>query len=85
MLVNLDPSNQKALFRRANAYKALEKYEDAVRDFDAYMKSNPADTSVKKDLDLCMRKFMEQRKKKIEAEKNKPKIEEIPAPTFKKV
>ena len=85
VLTNLDPSNQKALFRRANACKALQRYEDAVRDFDAYMKANPSDSSVKKDLDFCMKKFMEQRKKKVEEEKNKPKIEEIPAPTFKKV
>ena len=49
------------------------------------MKLNPSDASVKKDLDLCMKKFMEQRKKQIEDEKNKPKIEEIPSPTFKKV
>lgn len=59
VLVNLDSGNQKALFRRANACKALQKYEDAVRDFQAYMKLNPSDTSVKKDLDLCMKKFME--------------------------
>jgi tetratricopeptide (TPR) repeat protein len=32
VLTQFDPQNQKALFRRAHAYKAQEKWEDAVRD-----------------------------------------------------
>ena len=60
----MDSSNQKALFRRAHSNKAQEKYEEAVRDLQAYMKAAPADAQVKKDLEFCMAKFMEQRKKK---------------------
>ena len=57
-----------------------------MRDLQAYTKAAPTDAQVKKDLEFCMTKFMEQRKKKQEEAKNKPKIEEIEKePAFKKV
>jgi len=40
------------------------------------MKDCPSD-AIKKDLEFCMGKFMEQRKKQLEDEKNQPKIAEV--------
>ena len=38
VLKNLDPSNAKALFRRAIANKSFGKYEESVRDLQALFK-----------------------------------------------
>lgn len=68
MLENLDSKNCKALFRRAHSYRSQQKYEEAVRDLQLLMKEGPTD-AIKKDLNECMAKFMEQRKKAAEAPK----------------
>ena len=71
------------MFRRSHANKCAEKYEDAVRDLQVLMKDCP-NPEIKKDLDFCMAKFMEQRKVAVEEEKkraeeakNAPKIAEV--------
>ncbi len=73
VLTQFDPKNPKALFRRAHAYKAQEKWEDAVRDLQVLMKEAPTD-AIKKDLDTCMSKFVAARKAQAEKEAAKPKI-----------
>ena len=35
---------------------------------------------IKKDMDTCMKAFVEQRRAEVEAEKNKPKIAEVEKP-----
>jgi hypothetical protein len=74
VLDTFDAKNQKALFRRAHAFKTQEKWEEAVRDLQLLMKEAPADP-IKKDLDFCMGKFVEARTKK--AAEPKPKITEV--------
>jgi cytochrome c-type biogenesis protein CcmH/NrfG len=61
VLVNLDSSNVKALMRRGFAAKMLGNYEESVRDFQALLKTKPAnEAEVKKELDEAMKKLVEQ-------------------------
>jgi len=68
VLHEFDPKNQKALFRRSHAYKCTEKYEEAVRDLQVLMQDCP-NSEIKKDLEFCMQKFMDQRRAAAEQEK----------------
>lgn len=83
----MNPNNEKALFRRAHAYKTQEKYEEACRDLQLLMKVG-GNKDIKKELDLCMSKMLAQKKAQKEAEAHKPKIAEVKTeskPGFKKV
>ena len=60
MLNNLDSANVKALNRRAIANKSLGNVEDAIRDFQALLKTNPANVAeIKKDLDELLAKLVQ--------------------------
>ena len=92
VLEKLDANNQKALWRRGFAFKASEKYEEANRDFVAYQKSHGKDSEITKALNESMKLMVEKKKKEQEEErkrqeelKNRPKIQEIDPPAFKKV
>lgn len=69
VLANLDSANVKALNRRAVAHKALGNVEEAIRDFQALLKTNPANAAeIKKDLDELLPKLIQIQKEKKEAE-----------------
>ena len=54
--------------RRGYAAKMLGKFEDSIRDFQALLKTKPAnEAEVKKELDEAMKKLVEQQKAKKEA------------------
>lgn len=75
MLKNLDPSNAKALFRRAIANKSFGKYEESVRDLQALFKQDQTKKDIKAELDDCMKKLVEvqqAKKEKADREATKP-------------
>ena len=81
VLEKLDQANQKALWRRAFAFKAAQKYEEANRDFVEYQKKFGKDSEVTKALNESMKLMVEKQKKDKEEErkrqedlKNMPKI-----------
>ena len=67
----LDPTNKKALFRRAHAYRTQEKFEEAARDLQALIKAHGEETEIKAELQLCLKKMVEQKKKAAEEAKKK--------------
>jgi hypothetical protein len=75
VLTKLDTSNAKALFRRAHAYKAQEKWELAARDLQELYKENKTD-DIKNDMSLCLKKAIES-KKVAATPKPAPKVEEV--------
>lgn len=57
---SLDSTNVKAIMRRGYAAKMLGKFEDSIRDFQALLKTKPAnEAEVKKELDEAMKKLVE--------------------------
>jgi cytochrome c-type biogenesis protein CcmH/NrfG len=69
VLTNLDSANVKALNRRAIANKSLGNVEEAIRDFQALLKTNPTNVAeIKKDIDELMTKLVQMNKAKKEAE-----------------
>lgn len=64
--------------RRAHAYKTMEKWEDAARDFQELFKENKTD-AIKNDISFCLKKAIEAKKKPAAAQAPKPapKVEEI--------
>ena len=69
VLNNLDAANVKALNRRAVAHKAIGNVEEAIRDFQALMKTNPANAAeIKKELDELLPRLIQIQKEKKEAE-----------------
>ncbi len=61
VLTALDPTNFKALMRRGFAAKMLSKYDESVRDFQALLKTKPAnEAEIKKELDEAMKKLVDQ-------------------------
>ena len=71
VIEHLDSTNKKALFRRAHALKTQEKYEEAARDLQVLIKAHGEEDDIKKDLQLCMRKMVEQKKKQAEEAKRR--------------
>lgn len=61
VLTKLDPSNAKALFRRAHAYKSQEKWELAARDLQELYKENQT-KEIKDDMSLCLKKAIDSKK-----------------------
>lgn len=80
VITKIDASNAKALMRRAHAYKTMEKWEEAARDFQELYKENKNDT-IKNDISFCLKKAIEAKKKPAAAPAPKPaaapKVEEI--------
>lgn len=83
--LTLDPKNEKALFRRGQAYLALASPEVAVNDFQEIMKMVPTNTAAAKQIAVCndlIRKQLSNEKKLYAnmfdkfAEKDKQKEEE---------
>jgi len=61
VLNHIDAKNSKALYRRAHALRSQGKFEEAARDLQVVMKEAGND-QIKKELDECMKKFVDQRK-----------------------
>lgn len=81
VLTKIDASNAKALCRRAHAYKTMERWEEAARDFQELFKENKTD-AIKNDISFCLKKAIEAKKKPAAAPAPKPapsapKVEEI--------
>lgn len=69
-----------------------EKFEEAARDLQALMKAHGEDDEMKAELSNCMKRMVGQKKKQAEEakrreeeKKNRPKIQEVEAPAFKKI
>ncbi|KAK3587971.1 hypothetical protein CHS0354_014488 [Potamilus streckersoni] len=50
--LNLDSKNIKALFRRAQAKKMLQRYKESLKDLKHLLKIDPQNTAAKKEMDL---------------------------------
>ena len=61
VLTKLDDKNAKALFRRAHAYKTMNKWEEAARDLQVLYKENQEE-SVKNEISVCLKKAIESKK-----------------------
>jgi len=99
--LRLQPNNVKALFRRAQAKKALSQYDSAARDLFELQKIEPKNIAAKKELDvvldLCRKERRESAEKttksKLKEEKSEAKPEqekpknnqEIEAPKWKRI
>lgn len=96
VIEKLDPTNRKALYRRAHAYQKQGSFEEAARDLQELIKAHGEDDDVKTELSHCLKNIVTQKKKqaeeakrKEEERKNRPKIQEIDVPDtqtkFKKI
>lgn len=79
VLKNFDDKNVKMLYRRSHALKHFQRYEDAAKDLQTLLKLTPEDKQIKKDLDECLTKLVEQ--KKQNPSDQKVKIQEIGSET----
>ena len=64
VLQHLDSANAKALYRRAHALKTQQKWEEAMKDYQALYVENKTD-DIKKNISECLMKAAEQRKKQM--------------------
>ena len=90
VIEKLDPTNKKALYRRAHAYQQQGLFEEAARDLQNMMKAHGEEDDVKAELSHCLKNIVTQKKKqaeeakrKEEERKNRPKIQEIDVPDTK--
>lgn len=51
--LELDSKNEKCLFRRGQSYMAMSGYEDAIKDFQAVLKLNAANTAASQQIQAC--------------------------------
>jgi len=63
VIESLDPTNKKALYRRAHAYQTQELFEEAARDLQALMQAHGEDDDIKVELANCMKRMVTQKKK----------------------
>lgn len=61
--LEIEKSNVKALFRRAQCHVQLSKLEDARKDLDAALQIEPNNAAVKKELALVEKKIAAQKEK----------------------
>jgi len=69
--LELKPQDAKALYRRALAYEALEKYEEAYRDAQKALVSSPPDAATFKPLLSRLHPICEQRRNQFSQTKEK--------------
>ncbi len=51
--LELDPKNEKCLFRRGQSYMAMSSHEEAIKDFQVVLKLNPANTAANQHIQTC--------------------------------
>lgn len=51
--LELDPKNEKCLFRRGQSQLSMSNYEDAMKDFQEVLKLNPSNSAAKQSLQTC--------------------------------
>lgn len=67
VLENLDKLNAKALFRRVHAYKQMEKYAEAVKDYEVLVNQTSDGKQFSKDLYDCKKLLEKQLEKQAES------------------
>jgi len=85
--LSLQPTNVKALFRRAQARKILKEYRNALSDLSVILKIEPKNSAAKKESDLCkdlfrteLRDIQERNVNTGEKKSKKIDIEEVTSP-----
>ncbi|EDV20339.1 uncharacterized protein TRIADDRAFT_61052 [Trichoplax adhaerens] len=58
--LKVDPSNVKALFRRALSRIALENYKEGIRDLNLLLKIEPSNVAARKELDKAKQKWLKE-------------------------
>ena len=51
--LELDPKNEKCLFRRGQSYMSMSGHDEAIKDFQAVLKLNPANTAAGQHIQTC--------------------------------
>ena len=51
--LELDAKNEKCLFRRGQSYMSMSGFEEAIKDFQAVVKLNPANTAANQHIQTC--------------------------------
>lgn len=51
--LEIDPKNEKALFRRGQSLLALSNQEEALADFQEVLKTNPSNSAAKQSIQIC--------------------------------
>jgi len=55
--LELDPKNEKALFRRGQSQLAMSNYEEAIKDFQEVLKFNSSNSAAKQSIQTCRDKM----------------------------
>jgi FK506-binding protein 4/5 len=51
--LEIDPKNEKALFRRGQSQLAMSNYDEAMKDFQEVLKLNPSNSAAKQSIQTC--------------------------------
>ena len=51
--LELDAKNEKCFFRRGQSYMSMSGYDEAIKDFQAVLKLNPANTAASQHIQTC--------------------------------
>lgn len=67
--LELDPKNEKCLFRRGQSYMSMSSYEEAIKDFQEVLKLNASNTAADQHIQTCREhlKVYQQKEKQLYA------------------
>jgi FK506-binding protein 4/5 len=67
--LELDPKNEKCLFRRGQSYMSMSSFEEAIKDFQEVLKLNAANTAANQHIQTCREhlKVYQQKEKQLYA------------------
>jgi FK506-binding protein 4/5 len=67
--LELDPKNEKCLFRRGQSYMSMSGYQEAIKDFQEVLKLNPANSAANQHIQTCREhlKVYQQKEKQLYA------------------
>ena len=51
--LEIDPNNEKCLFRRGQCHQLMSNYEEAIQDFQQVIKLNPGNSAAKQSIQKC--------------------------------
>lgn len=51
--LELDPKNEKCLFRRGQSYMSMLSYDEAIKDFQEVLKLNPSNSAATQHIQTC--------------------------------
>jgi len=61
--LEIDPKNEKCLFRRGQSHLSMSNHDEAIKDFQEVLKLNPTNTAARQSIETCRKQIKDYQQK----------------------